>query len=84
MQTCPPKLTPLTLRNPSFGTIQAKEMQIEGNLAGDGLQNGGMLIVQKGGYKLLHFHREEVPGDHVPNGKVLQYLGLDPGEEEQQ
>ena len=55
-------------------------MQIEGNLAGDGLQNGGMLIVRKGGYELLHFHREEVPGDHVPNGKILQYLGLDPNE----
>ena len=62
---------------------QARELQIEGNLAGDGLQNGGMLIVRKGGYELLHYHREEVPGDHVPNGKILQYLGIDSTETDQ-
>lgn len=50
-------------------------MKIDGNQRGDGLQNGGMLIIRKGG-ELLLFHKEEVPGDHVDNDIILNTLGI--------
>ena len=43
---------------------------------GDGLQNGGMLIVSKSGTRVLLNHHEEVPGDHVINEEILRILGL--------
>ena len=56
--------------------LQAKTENISGNLSGDGLQNGGLLIVTKGGEQLLLNHREENPGDHVANGVILEKLGI--------
>ena len=44
---------------------------IYGNYEGDGLQNGGVLAVSRGG-KLLLNHTEEEPGDHVPNIAILK------------
>ena len=55
---------------------KAKRQNISGNLSGDGLQNGGLLIVNKGGTKVLLNHREEVPGDHVANDEILRILGI--------
>ena len=55
---------------------QARRDGIDGNLRGDGLQNGGLLIVERGGQTVLLSHREEVPGDHVPNSKILRVLGI--------
>lgn len=49
---------------------------IRGNLSGDGLQNGGLLIVTKMGMRVLMNHREEVPGDHVANDDILKVLGI--------
>ena len=49
---------------------------MSGNFAGNGLQNGGLLIVTKGGERVLLNHREETPGDHVANGVMLETLGL--------
>jgi prostamide/prostaglandin F2alpha synthase len=54
----------------------AKAENISGNLSGDGLQNGGLLIVTKGGEQVLLNHREETPGDHVANAVILEALGL--------
>lgn len=54
----------------------ARREGIDGNLRGDGLQNGGLLIVERGGQTVLLSHREEVPGDHVPNSKILRVLGI--------
>lgn len=47
-------------------------------MKGDGLQNGGLLIVRKGG-ELIYYHKEETPGNHVGNDEILQALGIDPG-----
>ena len=80
---CAPKTDHLTpLPPPCLNVTQAKEMHIDGNLAGDGLQNGGMVIARRGGSELLLYHCEEVPGDHVPNRKILECLGIDPAEVE--
>ena len=50
---------------------------IKGNLTvGDGLQNGGLLVIDKGGAKVLLNHREENPGDHAANETILQSLGI--------
>ena len=57
-------------------THQARSKNIEGNLSGDGLQNGGLLVVSKGGGEVLLNHREETPGDHVANDVILKALGI--------
>ena len=55
---------------------ETKRQNISGNLSGDGLQNGGVLIVNKGGSKVLLNHREQNPGDNVANQTVLESLGI--------
>jgi len=55
---------------------EARSKNIDGNLSGDGLQNGGLLIVSKGGGEVLLNHHEETPGDHVANDVILQALGI--------
>ena len=57
--------------------LQARAQNISGNFSGDGLQNGGLLIVSKGGEKVLLNHCEEAPGDHVANEVILERLGID-------
>ena len=51
-------------------------MGIKGNMKGDGMQNGGMLIVTAGGEKVLLDHKQASPGDHVANEKILEVLGI--------
>lgn len=53
---------------------EAKGRGIAWNFSGDGLQNGGMLIVTKGGTRVLLNHREDVPGDHMANDDILKIL----------
>lgn len=55
---------------------EGRRLNITGNLSGDGLQNGGVLIVDKEGSKILLNHHEENPGDNVDNEAVLQCLGI--------
>lgn len=45
-------------------------------MTGDGFQNGGTLVVDKGGKVLLCFKQENAP-DHVDNTDVLKALGLE-------
>lgn len=69
-----------------FGGLAAKETRlsiskanslgIKGNMKGDGMQNGGMLIVTAGGEKVLLDHKQASPGDHVANEKILEVLGI--------
>jgi hypothetical protein len=40
-------------------------------MKGDGLQNGGALIVGPGGKTLLSYRQEEV-AEHVSNSKILE------------
>jgi len=58
--------------------LQAKANKIDGNFSGDGFQNGGLLIVSKGGKHLLLNESEEEPGEHVPNIVILQTLNIKP------
>ena len=75
-----PSSPPLHFLSPSSprpsSPSQARSRHIDGNLAGNGLQNGGLLIVSKGGEQLLLNHKEEAPGDHVANNIILQTLGI--------
>ncbi|XP_069466315.1 prostamide/prostaglandin F synthase [Ambystoma mexicanum] len=49
---------------------------IQGNFLGDLLQSGGMLIVSKGGEKVLLHFVQDSPGDHVPLDTIIQTLGI--------
>lgn len=59
-----------------FIWLKARAKNIEGNMAGDGLQNGGLLIVSRGGERVLLNHKEETPGDHVSNAVILRIFGI--------
>ena len=63
---------------------QGNSKNIKGNYRGDGLQNGGMLIVTAGGKKALLSFKQSSPGDHVSNERILEILGIgaEPAKEE--
>ncbi|EHB00350.1 hypothetical protein GW7_19412 [Heterocephalus glaber] len=54
----------------------AKAVGIQGNLSGDLLQSGGLLVVSKGGDKVLLHFVQKSPGDYVPRESILQALGI--------
>jgi prostamide/prostaglandin F2alpha synthase len=58
-----------------FAANRAKQLGLGGDLKGDGYQNGGALVVGKGGETLLHYVQEGAP-DHVSNADVLKALGI--------
>ncbi|KAM9757874.1 prostamide/prostaglandin F synthase [Menidia menidia] len=49
---------------------------IQGNFSGDLLQSGGMLIVAKGGEKVLLHFIQDSPGDLVPLENISTALGI--------
>ncbi|NP_001087128.1 prostamide/prostaglandin F synthase [Xenopus laevis] len=49
---------------------------VQGNFSGDLLQSGGMLIVSKGGEKVLLHFIQDSPGDYVPLETIVQTLGI--------
>ncbi|MBZ3882463.1 Prostamide/prostaglandin F synthase [Sciurus carolinensis] len=55
---------------------KAKSLGIQGNLSGDLLQSGGLLVVNKGGDKVLLHFVQKSPGDYVPQESILQALGI--------
>ncbi|XP_040843579.1 prostamide/prostaglandin F synthase [Ochotona curzoniae] len=55
---------------------KAKAVGIQGNLSGDLLQSGGLVIVSKGGDQVLLHFVQKSPGDYLPRESVLQALGL--------
>lgn len=55
---------------------EARSQGISGNLSGDGFQNGGLLIVSKGGDQVLLNFKEESPGQHVENDVILDALKI--------
>ncbi|KAL6069629.1 hypothetical protein STEG23_018717 [Scotinomys teguina] len=55
---------------------KAKAVGIQGNLSGDLLQSGGLLVVSKGGDKVLLHFIQKSPGDYVPQENILQALGI--------
>uniref|UniRef100_A0A8I3S0J7 Peroxiredoxin like 2B n=2 Tax=Canis lupus familiaris TaxID=9615 RepID=A0A8I3S0J7_CANLF len=56
--------------------LKAKAVGIHGNLSGDLLQSGGLLVVTKGGDKVLLHFVQNSPGDYVPRESILQALGI--------
>lgn len=42
---------------------------------GDGFQNGGTLVVEKGG-KLLHEYRQEDASEHISVEQILKALNI--------
>ncbi|XP_025860943.1 prostamide/prostaglandin F synthase isoform X2 [Vulpes vulpes] len=56
--------------------LKAKAVGIHGNLSGDLLQCGGLLVVTKGGDKVLLHFVQNSPGDYVPRESILQALGI--------
>jgi len=54
---------------------EAKSKGIDGNLKGDGMQNGGTIIVAPGG-KVLLSYKQESPADHVAIEDVLKALDI--------
>ncbi|KAK2861948.1 hypothetical protein Q5P01_001481 [Channa striata] len=55
---------------------QASAEGIKGNFSGDLLQSGGMLIVDKGGEKVLLHFIQDSPGDHVPLEDIAKAVGV--------
>ncbi|XP_004639658.1 prostamide/prostaglandin F synthase isoform X1 [Octodon degus] len=55
---------------------KAKAAGIQGNLSGDLLQSGGLLVVSKGGDKVLLHFIQKSPGDYVPRESILKALGI--------
>lgn len=66
----------LAAKETRLSLAQANAKGIKGNFRGDGLLNGGMLIVTAGGEKVLLSHKQASPGDHVSNEKIFEVLGI--------
>ncbi len=54
---------------------KARNGNIEGDMKGDGFQNGGALVVDRKG-KLLLEYRQEDAADHVKESDVLNALRI--------
>ncbi len=52
--------------------FQAKKLNLGGDIKGDGFQNGGALVVEKGGSKTLMQYVQQAAPDHVSNEEVLK------------
>ncbi|KAJ3602911.1 hypothetical protein NHX12_030656 [Muraenolepis orangiensis] len=57
-------------------SAKASAQGIQGNFSGDLLQSGGMLIVAKGGEKVLLHFVQNSPGDFVPLENLSKALGV--------
>lgn len=55
---------------------KANAAGIQGNFSGDLLQSGGMLIVDKGGEKVLLHFIQDSPGDLVPLEEISMAVGV--------
>ena len=52
--------------------LKAKQKGIQGNFKGDGWQNGGVLIVSKGGKSVLFNYVQENPAEYATNEDILK------------
>jgi prostamide/prostaglandin F2alpha synthase len=55
---------------------KSRANKISGNMKGDTFQNGGTLVVKKGGEEVLLSYRSENPADYVSNQAILNALGI--------
>jgi prostamide/prostaglandin F2alpha synthase len=51
-------------------------MGVSGDLEGDGFQNGGTIIVDKGG-NLLYEYKQLDASEQISAEKILEYIGLE-------
>ena len=51
---------------------RAKQVDIQGNMKGDGFQMGGLLVVAAKGEKILFEFRQDNPAEHATNHDILQ------------
>ena len=51
---------------------RAKALGLGGNMAGDGYQNGGAIVVEKGGETTLLHYKQKEAADHASNADVLK------------
>lgn len=63
-------------KNARAAYSKAKAEKMGGDMKGDGMQNGGTFVVEKGGKVLLSF-KQDSPADHVDPAEVLKVLGID-------
>ena len=56
---------------------KAKSMNISGDLKGDAFQNGGALIVDKGGKQLYELIQED-SADHISPEEIYKALNISP------
>ncbi|XP_063603768.1 prostamide/prostaglandin F synthase-like [Penaeus indicus] len=59
---------------------KAKQLGISGDMKGDKMQTGGLLVVSPKGEKVLYEFKQENPADHAENAAILKALGLEAGE----
>ncbi|KAM9859528.1 prostamide/prostaglandin F synthase [Aulostomus maculatus] len=57
-------------------SAKASAEGIQGNFSGDLLQSGGLLVVAKGGEKVLLHFIQDSPGDHAPLEDISKALGI--------
>jgi len=55
---------------------KADSMSLGGNLAGDGYQTGGVLVVGQGGAPTMLTYKQDDPADHADNAAILEALGI--------
>jgi len=55
---------------------QNRQENLPSNLKGDGLQNGGTIVITKGGAKVLLDFRQDNPADHVELSEILRVLNI--------
>nr|CAD7396498.1 unnamed protein product [Timema poppensis] len=70
-------LTALFTKESREAISKGKAEKLGGDLRGDGLQNGGAVIVSAGGSKLLYHFKQERPAEHLSNYAILKALGLE-------
>uniref|UniRef100_A0A6M2DNJ6 Prostamide/prostaglandin F synthase n=1 Tax=Xenopsylla cheopis TaxID=163159 RepID=A0A6M2DNJ6_XENCH len=66
-------LTSLLWKESREAVSKGRALGVGGDMKGDGLQNGGALVVQKGGKVLFEF-KQDGPAEQVPNSKFLEIL----------
>ncbi|GAB6023041.1 hypothetical protein CHUAL_007133 [Chamberlinius hualienensis] len=55
---------------------KGREAGVGNNFKGDGMQNGGVLVVSSGGSDCLLAYKQEHAAEHVETEKILKSLGL--------
>ncbi|XP_042865833.1 prostamide/prostaglandin F synthase-like [Penaeus japonicus] len=73
-------LIPALIAKVARDTVRkAKQMGISGDMKGDKMQTGGLLVVSPKGEKILYEFKQENPADHAENAAILGALGLEAG-----